>query len=251
MSAEMLLNYLYPELEQQWIAYHDGTFYRNYSRDILALRQEDKRVRLSRDGILSLLPQGVISPEDQLRSGDVHEKHADLAWQQKLLSEAFLPFDSMAFRRQLQIERKVSELLNDKLTYLLKTYFGLDLEAQGNPYVREMAVLLLYIRNRRGDFGLIKNVLHSLFHCDVTLEERRYSEKDSTQCWLPMMRYQLLIPGLSAQDYRTLHAQVTELQDFLTEWFVPMEVRLEILIKQHHDPSMLGSGWILDYNTEL
>lgn len=251
MGAEMLLNYLYPELQEQWIAYHDGTFYRNYSRDVLHVNKDGARVHLSRDGILALLPQGLISPEDELKTGDVQEKHNDLEWNKKLLSQAFLPFDSLAFRRQLRIEREVSQLLNDKLRFLLKTYFGYDWDAEQNPYVREMAPLLLYVRQRRGDFGLVKNLLSSLFCCPVKMVERRYSEQDSTQNWLPEVRYELLIPGLSPEAFRALWESVQGLQDFLAQWLIPMEVRLQIVIKQHQAPGALGGEWVLDYNTEL
>ena len=251
IGAEMLLNLLYPELEDQWIAHHDGTFYRNYNRDVLEVDEAGKSVRLSRDSILGLLPQGVISPEDDLRGGDLQDKHKELERQQKLLAEAFLPFDSLFFRRQLKLETNVSELLRDKMEYVLGTYFGFDLEAQTNPYVREAAMLLPYVRHRRGDFGLIKALLQDLFRCEVAQKERRYSQVDSTLCWQPVVRYELLIPGLSAQDYCALQEQVQPLADFLSEWFVPMEVRLEILIKQHQEPRQLDSQWTLDYNTEL
>ena len=251
ISAELLLNLLYPELENQWVAHHDGTFYRNYNRDVLELDADGGRVRLSRDSILGLLPQGVISPEDELRKGNIPEKHKELEHHQKLLAEAFLPFDSLLFRRQLELERNVSELLDSKLAYVLKTYFGFDLEAETNPYVREAAMLLPYVRHRRGDFGLLKNLLQNLFRCPVNQLERRYSQTDSTLCWLPVMRYELLIPGLSAQDYRNLAEQLNPLTDFLSEWFVPADVRLEILVKQHGEPRQLDSQWTLDYNTEL
>ena len=64
ISAEMLLNLLYPELEDKWIAHHDGTFYRNYSRDVLSLSPEEAEVSLSRDSILGLLPRNLLSPEE-------------------------------------------------------------------------------------------------------------------------------------------------------------------------------------------
>ena len=47
VSAEMLLNYLFPEMEGQWLADNKGSFYRNYSRDILALYADEKRVEAS------------------------------------------------------------------------------------------------------------------------------------------------------------------------------------------------------------
>ena len=251
IGAEMLLNYLYPELEDRWIAHHDGTFYRNYNRDVLQVSKEEADVRLSRDSILGLLPQGLLSQEEDLRKGDRAEKHKELELRLKVLSEAFLPFDTFAFRRMLKVERQVSGLLDVKLEYLLKTYFGFDLAAEQNPYVKEAAVLLPYIRERRGDFGLVRILLSSLFHCRVRMQERRYSQLDSTLCWLPVIRYELLMPNLSAEEFRKLCEELKPLSHFLSEWFMPMEVKLELRVKQHRVQPQVNSGLILDYNTEL
>ena len=251
ISAELLLNLLYPELEERWVAHHDGTFYRNYNRDVLELDPEHSSVRLSRDSILGLLPQGLLAPEDDLRKGDLVERHKERERQLKLLTEAFLPFDTLAFRRQLRMERSVSELLEDKIAYLLKTYFGFDLAAESNPYVREAAVLLLYIRQRRGDFGLVRGLLSGLFHCPVRMEDRRYSEMDSTRWWLPVVRYELDLPGLSPSAFRKLSKEIPPLRDFLSEWFMPWEVKLDIVIRQHGKAPKLNRRLTLDYNTDL
>ena len=251
IGAEMLLNYLYPELEERWIAHHDGTFYRNYNQDVLSLDPEEAQVWLSRDSFLRLLPQGLLSSEDELKKGNALEKHEALEARRKLLAEAFLPFDTFSFRRRLKAERNVSELLDDKLEYLLKTYFGFDLAAEENPYVRELAVLLPCIRERRGDYGLIRRLLAALFHCEVTMSERRWSGTDSTRQWLPVLCYELLIPGLSAEEYQALYRDLQPLTDFLGEWFIPMEVKLEIVIRQHGAAPQVDVALMLDYNTEL
>ena len=124
IGAEMLLGYLYPELEDRWTARHEGTFYRNYNQDVLSLDPEAAEVSLSRDSLLALLPQGLLSSEDALKKGDKLEKHKEQERQLIILSEAFRPFDTLAFRRQLKVERQVSDLLDSKLEYLLKTYAG-------------------------------------------------------------------------------------------------------------------------------
>ena len=251
IGAEMLLNYLYPELQDRWIAHHDGTFYQNYSRDVMELSPDDSTVWLSRDGYLELLPQGLLGGEDYLKTGDKQERHKELERQRRILSEAFLPFDTFAFRRRLQLERNVSQLLEDKLAFVLKTYFGFDLEAQENPYVREVAVLLPFVRQFRGDFGLLKSLLSAVFHCTVVRKEGRYSQTDSTREWLPVVRYELQLSGLSAAEYRTMCRSVQPLEEFLSEWFVPMEVRLELVIRDRGALPQLNSGLTLDYNTEL
>lgn len=251
IGAEMLLNYLYPELEERWIARHEGTFYRNYNRDVLSLEPGEASVSLSRDGFLALLPQGLLSPEEELKKKDRQDRHKAVEERLKLLSEAFLPIDTLRFRRQLTAERQVSELLDGKLEYILKNYFGYDLAAEQNPYVREFAVLLPCIRQRRGDFGLIRSLLSAIFRCEVRFVERRYSESDSTRAWLPVARYELLLPGLSAGEVQALYRDLEPLSAFLGEWFMPMEVRLEIVVRQHGAPQGLEKDLTLDYNTEI
>ena len=54
ISAEFLLNYLYPDRMDQWEVDCAGTFYRNYSEDILAIDEEKGAVRLARDSFLRL-----------------------------------------------------------------------------------------------------------------------------------------------------------------------------------------------------
>ena len=67
ISAEFLLNYLFPDHTDQWQAECAGAFYRNYSPDILSFEEDKRTVRLARDGFLRLLPQGVIAPDNALK----------------------------------------------------------------------------------------------------------------------------------------------------------------------------------------
>ena len=251
IGAEMLLNFLYPELQDKWTARHEGTFYRNYSEDILSVSPESAEVTLSRDSFLNLLPQRLFSGEEDLKKGDKLEKHKELEQEMRVLSEAVLPLDSFAFRQRLMLERRTSELLEDKLEYVLRTYFGYDLAAEQNPYVREFAVLLPYVRNWRGSFKNIKTLLSVVFRCPVTVTERRWSETDSTREWIPEIRYELEIPDLAPEAYRSLSADLQPLREFLSEWFMPMEMRLELAVKHHQAPRPLETGLTLDYNTEL
>ena len=251
ISAEMLLHFLYPDLEEKWMVHHDGTFYRNYNRDVLSVEPDEAQVWLSRDSLLRLLPQGLLSPEGEMRTGDPDERHEEIELRLKVLSEAFLPFDTFAFRRHLKAERGVAELLVNKWDHVLKTCMGFDLQAEQNPYIREFAVLLPGIRRWRGDFDLLRSLLTHVFQCEVRLVERRYSETDSTKAWLPVVRYELLIPDLAPEEFRALRADILLLRDFLAEWFIPMDVRLELVVKDHDPDAGLGGQLTLDYNTEL
>lgn len=251
ISAEMLLNYFYPELREKWVARYAGTFYRNYNNDHLSVFEESAEVVLARDGFLKLLPEALLSDENELRGGHALEKSQQLEKKKKLFQEAFMPFNTFSFRQKMNMEQKLSEILRNKLDYLLKTFFHYDLAAETNPYIKKIAVLLPYVSKFRADFGSVARMLGLLFGCKTQLKVGRYSCKDSTRYWIPNVEYQLLMPGLSAEEYRKLKEDITPLQQFIAEWMMPAEVRCEITIKHHRQPQMVGEGMILDYNTEF
>lgn len=251
ISAEMLLNYLYPELGEKWIAQYAGTFYRNYNNDHLSVYEEIAEVVLARDGFLKLLPEALLSDENELKGGHFSEKYQQLEQKKKIFQEAFMPFNTFSFRQKIRMEQKLSELLNAKLDYLLKTYFHYDLAAETNPYIREIAVLLPYVSKLRADFGTMAKLLGHLFGCKTQMKMGRYSHVDNTRYWIPKVEYQLLIPDLSAEEYRKLKADIEPLQQFIAEWMMPAEMRCEISIKHHHQPQIVGEKMILDYNTEF
>lgn len=252
ISAEMLLNYLYPEMADEWIPDNRGTFYRNYNHDILALYPDEKRVELSRDSFLKLLPQGILTEDDDLRKAkDIIAKSKELERKIHLLNEAFLPFDTLHFRHTIRIERQVANLVKNKVEYLLKTYFDFDMAKETNPYVREMAMLLPYAKSWRGDFPMLRNAMEMLFECPVFFIKGRYSLRDSTLSWLPSIRFELQIPGLSTEEYKIKNKELQPLADFIKEWFIPAEMVCQIKIKEHGIEQKTNTRLTLDYNTEL
>lgn len=250
-SAEMLLNYLYPEVDKKWIAHGEGSFYRNYNSDLFDYDDETMEAWMARDTFLSLLPQGVINNDNDLKGEDAAEKFKKIQRRIRLLNEAFLPIDTNAFRQRLLVERQVSELLQNKLTYVLKEYFGIDLDMVESPLVKEAALMLPYISRSRGDFSLVGALLGALLHCQVHTTTGRYSHTDTTLRWLPRVRFELLIPGLSPEEFRTLNAEVQPLREFICEWFIPFEVKCDIVIKEHHSEQQVNTRLTLDYNMEL
>lgn len=252
IRAEVLLNYLYPEMEDSWLVQSKGTFYRNYNQDLLELNLEEHKVQLARDGFMKLLPEGLLTKDTDLKGEDVAQKFKELEWRKELLTEAFAPFDTYVFYKKLTIERYTSELLEHKLEYVLKTYFDFDLASEPSPLVREAAVLLPFVNGLRGDFGFISSLLGALMDCEVEHSEGRYSDIDTTLCWLPEVRYRLLIPGLTAEEYRKKTEQLQPLIDFVKEWLIPFEVRCDICIREHPDAAGNSHECLtLNYNTEL
>ena len=236
ISAELLLDYLYPELAGQWMPRHAGTFYRNYNSDVMALYPEEPTVVLSRDGLVQLLPQGLFAGEDKR--------------QRALLNDAFLPVDAYWFNTKLQIELQVSQLLQTKLDYVLREYFQFDLVAQTNPYIRQAAVMLPFVRSKRGDFAFIRDVLSALTHCPISMQTGRYSDSDSSVRWLPRIRYTIFQPSLTAEQYNRMMEQLTPLFDFIRQWLIPVEIKSEFEI--HEPPTRtLNNALTLNYNTQL
>ncbi len=249
ISAEMYLERLYPELRKLWTTRAQGTFFRNYSQDIIDLDIETKQVTLSRDGYLKMLPQGLITPEvGSLQKKESPEK---LKKRVEILSEAFVPFDTFMFRRRLNLERQTSALLEKKLQYILKTYFHFDINKEENGYVRETAVLLPFISKLRANIPFVTSLLKTLFKCDVNVVKTRYSEIDDTKCWVPYLRFELLISNLSNQQYKEKTQAVKPLADFIKEWFLPYDVKCDISVKQHEVPLTTQNEPTLEYNTYL
>lgn len=251
IRAELLLNYLYPEDWSKWIARGEGTFYRNYNYDLLSIDNEKMEAQTSRDGFLSLLPPGMITEAEDLKGEDAGEKYKEMKRRIRLLKEAFMPLDSFTFRRSVYVEHVAAEMLQDRLDYVLRTYFDFDLEQEPSELVRQAAVILPFVSKKRGDFGFVANLLSALLHCEVRIETGRYSAVDSSRYWVPRIRFELLMPGLTPEAFRELDQQVEPLRHFIREWLMPFEMVSEFVIKEHHVDQQTNTRLTLGYNTEV
>lgn len=251
-SAEMLLNYYYPELSRQWTVKAEGTFYRNYNADLLEVNAKTHEVKLARDGFMQFLPDGFIADANELRNGGMERNYESLQLRRAVLSEAFAPLDTLSLRTRLKAERKVSELLNTKLVYILNHYFGIDVEAEQNPYVKEVAWLLPWACRHRGDVRFVANLLSCIFAAEVELDmSHRHSETDSTKTWLPEVRFNIILLNLTREEYQHQTELLKSLTAFLEQWLLPFDLKARIAIKQHGLYPTTDGNLILNYNTEL
>lgn len=251
ISAELLLNQLYPELKDQWIIKNKGTFYRNYSADVLSIDEDTKEVRLSRDGFLKYLPQGLLTTDEELKKGDLSDKYEAMQQRIALLREAFTPIDTNIFRRRLYIESEITELLNSQIDHLLKAYLGYDRSQENNPYIKTLSVILPYVSKLRGNTFFMKDLLSTILNCEVEMKTGRYSEKDNTRYWLPWIKYELMMANLTAKEYKEQSQQIKELEAFINHWFMPFDTHCSLSIKHHGEAFKPENNLILDYNTEL
>ena len=251
MSAEMLLEHLYPELTTQWKVTCEGTFYRNYNADVMSADATTTSVYLARDGMTTLLPEMLLATEDELHGKDALAKHEMVKRRIQTLRTAFSPFDSFHFQQRLKVERQVSQLLNNKLDYILRTYFDIVLDEIDNPWVNQMACLLPYVSHMRGDIGQLRQLLSILVEAPVRMEMRRYSDIDNTRTWIPQLRMRIVRPDLTAQQYRQQMAELRPLQDFLQEWFMPAEVMLTLELWHPNVSQEIGMHLTANYNMTL
>lgn len=250
IRAEVLLNHLYPEKTERWIARDKGAFYRNYSEDILQLEESNSQISLSRDGLLKLLPQGLISTEDELRGKDFPERYDALSLRKKLLEELFVPFDSWHLRDSIHNEEDLADLLNNKLNVILKTFYGVEIEEEQNPYVKEMMKLLPQASHLRGNFHKIGDLLRVILNHRVTTHISCYNWSDKSMDTQPMITYKVWIPKLTNEEYSKLKDSIEQLVGFISQWFIPFDTRCVIELKTDQRTS-LNSEMLLNYNTKL
>lgn len=230
IRAEYLLTKLYPELDDQWVARHKGTFYRNYSQDAMHIYPEERLVELSRDSFLKLLPDTFLSNEDELAKGVQKESKEELKRRLHRLDEAFMPIDTQRFKTHIQLERAIDPILNMKLQYILQEYFDYDLKAEQNEYIAQVAPLLPYASLLRGDLYLIRNIMEVVTHHKVQHQVTNYSCDDNTKFSMPMVLITVREDNLRPDEYKVHQAKLEEFLHFLTERFLPFDMLFKIRV---------------------
>lgn len=229
IKAEFLLNTLYPELKEKWVAYFDGTFYRNYNSDVLSIFKDIEEVHVSRDSIVGLLPAGMISNEYSLKG--TSEWRAIWEKQKKdidKLRDAFCPIDTFLFRENLKLEDSASKVIDQNTELVLKEIFDIDVENETNPLKKVFLLMLPFIERLRTDYGFISNLLSELMSRRVEVVKRSYSDYDSTICSLPCVIFRVFADDLDVDSYKSLRTQLDELEELLREWYIPFDTHFEI-----------------------
>lgn len=249
-KAEFLLGLLYPEIGNEWDARFNSSFTRNYLSDLTAIddRSEDAMcVELTRDGVIDLLPDSLLSTDDELKSGDFKESYEEMTRRLRLLRETFRPLDTVLFRHSMKLEGATAKLLSDKLDFLLKTFYDFDLKKIQNPYIKALAPLLLNVTEFRGNFELLKYYIGKATGWPTTMKISQWSDTDTSLAPIPYLEYNLNIRGLG-QNYEASAQEIQELEDFIRERFIPAYMQFKINIVTDSD---LDSPLMLDYNATL
>lgn len=251
VNAEMLLEYLYPGMEDRWIVHCKGTFYRNYNDDAMSVDPSTGVVNLARDGFFNLLPDTLFTKRDELRGKEYDSNYEALQQRKNIFKEVFSVFDTFVFRDRLAIERHVSDLLDSGLDHILETYFGIN-RNEVDPIVAKVAAVLPFVSRVRGNLGFVRELLSVVTGCSVELDlSHRHSVGESVSVWMPEAVFSIICDGLDSGAYRSLAGSIGPLCDFVREWLVPFDVFCDIRIRSSEHACGLSEGLLLDYNCVL
>lgn len=250
IRAEMLLGRLYPDREKNWTVTAMGGFYRNYNSDIIDMDDETGRISLARDGLLQLLPDEMISPAEELRGEGFARNRKKMLWRQTLLRETFTPIDTARFAQGMELERRVSDLLNERDDYVLRNLIGIDPDTVTDPLVREALAILPRVATYRGNLKFVRELLVLLTDCPVEMDlSHRYSTTESDRAWMPMVWYHILKADLDQSSFIELTNALQPLIDFLREWLIPYDMACRIDYRSPSSEMNNGKPVLLGYNT--
>lgn len=259
IKAEVLLNYLYPERQDDWIVEQKGAFFRNYQNDLLKIDLENNKLSLSRDNFIKLLPENVLfgkgSMNSRARKSRREKQVKEDRENYENLSVLFSAIDTFRFRDSLEYEAYFSSLSESRVAILLKEIYGYDYEGEQNRYIKRMSHLLLRSDKLKGNMEMIREFLEALLSeemsCVVEKDLGEYRGNDRIGCFLSEVTYHVIIPGLDMDSYRVLKQELTPLFDFIKEWFVPVGLETRFIISDNKDNDALSTRSILGYNTRI
>lgn len=255
VSAEMLLGHLYPELELLWSVRHRGTFYRNYSADVMSLDEEEVTIDIARDGILKLLPPAMLTGDFELtktnadgqgQKKDFKTRYEEMKKRLHILEEAFLPIDTCNFLGSLATERHIEDIMEVKVNELLKDYFNFDIAKEKDPLVANAALLLPLVASRRGDIRFVKRLIESVAGRKVRIRKSAYSDTDNSRYWMQKIDFDIVVDNLTEETYKLEDSRIRPLTEFLSTYFLPIDIFCSFnIVGKNTDVKLLN------YNTNV
>lgn len=255
VSAEMLLGHLYPELELLWSVRHRGTFYRNYSADVMSLDEEEVTIDIARDGILKLLPPAMLTGDFELtktnadgqkQKKDFKTRYEEMKKRLHILEEAFLPIDTCNFLGSLATERHIEDIMEVKVNELLKDYFNFDIAKEHDPLVANAALLLPLVASRRGDIRFVKRLIESVAGRKIRIRKSAYSDTDNSRYWMQKIDFDIVIDNLTEETYKLEDSRIRPLTEFISTYFLPIDIFCSFnIVGKNTDVKLLN------YNTNV
>lgn len=252
IRAESIL-FLLDEIKRFRVS-SEGVFYRNYSNDILSVKkeaQDDVVVRLSRDSLFHLLPQGFFFTEDMLvnlkKRSDQKEKIEQLKEEKEKIKLFFQPFDTQTFLSSLELEKKISEISSKENEILYDTFFSQYEIDESNEYIKKIKPILPYLSEIKTNLPLMEDVLICLFDAEVSIN----MSKPTAHTPITKVLFTIYIEKLTNEEYQRLYKKMEAFFEFFYEWFLSYECEYEYEIKDNKERFILDNSLTLEYNTQF
>ena len=216
---------------------NSGTFYRNYSSDLIEYDSDNNTITLSRDSTYHFLPEGLFFKEDELKNGKNFKETSDKIKEKKReICNFFQPFDTEYFKLSSALEKQINKLSEKGNNILLDLFFDKTVETQC------IASLLPQINQIKGNEYLIITILKTI----LKIKKIELIEMDCCTKY-----FIIHIPNLSKEEYTQKTQQVSGIFEILKEYFLPFDINYDFKIKDREQRFILGKNLILDYNTNL
>ena len=262
IKAESFLTSLMESIAHTNIEFQ-GVFSRNYFNDIIYIDEErvlDKNllnIKLSRDSLFHILPEGLFFREDELKKA-AKEKNAEKfkALEEKIIREKqkilafFYPFDKTYFGLRFELERKLNELAENKTSLLIDELFDIFQIDEKNELIRKIIPLLPIASEIRSNKIIWRDIFKNIFYpadVDVQITEKM----NAAEIMKRIVRTTIHIEKLSNPEFKKLKKDIDVFAHFFYEWFLPVDMGYEFKIKDIKERFVLGGTMTLDYNTQL
>lgn len=262
IKAESFLSVLQDSIAETNIEF-EGVFTRNFLDDILDYKYytfPDKNqfeVRLSRDGLFHLLPEGLFFKEELLKKVE-REKNKEkfrtlcekIRKEKQKIRLFFQPFDKTYFNLRFELEKKLNETAADRTQLLTNELFDIFTINRENHLIEKIIPILPLASEIRSNRMIWRDVLRNVFYpakVEVRIAQKRNTSGNMTN----IVKATIHIEELSNSHYKNIKKDVDVFAQFFYEWFLPADMRYAFKIKDTKQTFILGSEMTLDYNTYL
>lgn len=254
VKAETLLNELLCDPKNLLVS-HESYFYRNYKEDLISFDEHDNTVKTSRNGLLGVLPEGLLFGQnvfDGLSENEFKEASEKLNEQRETAAMFFMPLDSEFFTLSMLLESTLNDIINSEVPDILENLFDVNLNDVDNEYSRKIVPMLLFSSKIRGNCTLISDLLSDVFCCKVSYNKRQNQNEDGT---VANMEHVFVVnkENLSASEYLRFTDEIKLVFDLIADWWMPAGMDVKYFVKDYKQTLMFRpeKPLALFYNTKL
>ena len=244
-KAETLISQL--DIKDDFCVRMEGIFSRNYSEDLIGIEEIDDKtfLKLSRDGIFHLLPEGLFFEGNRVKNIPKHDfsrEYKKFKEEKERIELFFQLFDTTHFKLSLELEKKLNRIAEQRNDIFTNAFFDEPEVEEDNQYISGIKKLLPFASELRGNFALLTDILKNIF----SVEKIEIVETEPFH-----RRFIIHKEGLSQEEYLLMDEELVPFFDFFSQWFLPVEMEYDFRLKDYKTPFTLGNILLLDYNTRL